>query len=184
MGGNQANGKNEHLQRRALGTYCGLLACGEGWALHPCVGNPSQTSSKAASRRPPERAHEIVQFLKRERLLQNGRCSDKRELLFRILLTQGINKFGAAGAGTAEEFQSDQDNVVRSLVAENAERFFAVWGQSNVITELVEHHAGSFQDSIFRFDHQNLHGSPPPVSSSGFFLGSFLPRILDRKTGR
>lgn len=53
---------------------------------------------KAATRGAPKRAHEIVQFQERERLFQNRRRSDKRELLFGILLTQSIHKFGTPGA--------------------------------------------------------------------------------------
>src|SRR5208337_619448 len=81
---------------------------------------------KAATCRPPKRAHEIVQFLERKRFFQNRRCSDKRELLFGILLPQVINKFGPPGARTAEEFQSDDNKVMGSVVAVNAERFIAV----------------------------------------------------------
>ncbi len=118
------------------------------------------SSSEAASRGAPERTHEIVQFLKGERLFEDRRCSDEGDVLVGILLMEVVDKFGAAGAGTAQEFQGDENHVVGSLVAVNAERFVAVWRQSNFVTELVEHNAGSLQDGIFCFDHQNLHGSP------------------------
>src|SRR5271155_5033916 len=98
--------------------------------------------SEAASCGAPKCSHEIVQFLQGERLFQDRRCGDEGDVLIGVLLAEVVDKFGAAGARTAQEFQSHEDNVVGSLVAVNAERFTAVWREPNFVTELVEHDAG------------------------------------------
>src|SRR5215471_2877915 len=86
---------------------------------------------EAAVGRASKCAHEIVQFLKRERFFQNSRSRHKSESLFGILLMQGLNKFGASGAGTAYEFQSNENKIVGSLVAVHAGGLGAVRRQSN-----------------------------------------------------
>ena len=89
--------------------------------------------AKAAVTRASKRAHEIVKFLERERFFQNRGCSDKSKFLFGILLTQSINELAAACARTAYEFQSDENNIVGSLIAVDAEGLLAVGRQSNLV---------------------------------------------------
>ena len=85
---------------------------------------------EAAVARASKRAHEIVKLLQREGFLQNRGCSDKSKSLFGILLKQGVNEFSPPRAGTIYEFQSDENNIVRSLVAPPVSRFtFAAMGR-------------------------------------------------------
>ena len=87
---------------------------------------------KAAVARASKRAHEIVKLLQREGFLQNRGCSDKSKSLFGILLKQSINEFTAARARTAHEFQSNENNIVGSLIAVETEGLVATGPQSNL----------------------------------------------------
>src|ERR1700686_1373854 len=73
-----------------------LGACGKALPDHS-----SQWLPEAAVGRTSKRAHEIVQFLERERFFQNRGTRHKSKFMFWILLTNGINEFRAPGPRTA-----------------------------------------------------------------------------------
>ena len=90
-----------------------------------------------------------------------GRVTGILVLLVGILLAELIDKLGAAGTGTAQEFQSDQDNVVWPLFGVHAQRLTTTGRQSNFVAQFGEHDSQKRSGGLFSLNYQDFHGVPP-----------------------